>query len=385
MSGVAYRRAPSLACYWRGSRFIIRNYVARSEVIASPAVVAVLNVATKWMSARRIKAALPGVSMPVVQQALTRLSALSLIQTSESSDVRRDAALAQWSSWSPEAALFHFGVRDVDFADLDTIERSLAAKARRDPPPPPLKPMRRRSAIALPKPRREFDLAMRLLQRRTWRRFAGDGIQAAQLATLLGLTWGVQGWVGSVAKQNVVALKTSPSGGARHSIEAYVLIRHVAGLQPGLYHYDPDRHRLELIRDGLIDIGLYVPRQPWFQGAAALVFMTSVFARSRWRYAYPRAYRSILFEAGHHCQTFLLLATTLGLAPFCTGALADSVIERDLGVDGVSEGVLYACGVGTRPRGVAEASSPPGVPQLRRRQPAWARSRPGGSSPRRDR
>jgi hypothetical protein len=40
----------------------------------------------------------------------------------------------------------------------------------------------------------------------------------------------------------------------------------------------------------------------------------------------------------------------LKLAPFCTQALADSRIERDLGVDGVEEVVVYAAGVGSRPR-----------------------------------
>jgi SagB-type dehydrogenase family enzyme len=96
----------------------------------------------------------------------------------------------------------------------------------------------------------------------------------------------------------------------------------------------------------------YVPHQTWYRPAAALVLMTAVFARAQWRYPYSRAYRSVLFEAGHHCQNFLLLATSLGLAPFCTGALADSRIEADLGVDGASEAVLYACGVGARPAGV---------------------------------
>ena len=79
--------------------------------------------------------------------------------------------------------------------------------------------------------------------------------------------------------------------------------------------------------------------------------MTAVFPRVLWRYDYPRAYRAVLIEAGHLCQTFLLTATWLGLAPFCSMALADSRIERDLGVDGVTESVLYAAGVGTRPPG----------------------------------
>ena len=48
---------------------------------------------------------------------------------------------------------------------------------------------------------------------------------------------------------------------------------------------------------------------------------------------------------------FCLTATALGLAPFCLMGLADSLIERDLGIDGITESILYAAGVGHRPRG----------------------------------
>jgi len=74
-----------------------------------------------------------------------------------------------------------------------------------------------------------------------------------------------------------------------------------------------------------------------------------VFPRSQWKYEHSRAYRVVLAEAGHVCQTFCLTATWLGLAPFCTMALADSKIERALGMDGVTESVVYAMGAGVRP------------------------------------
>jgi SagB-type dehydrogenase family enzyme len=82
------------------------------------------------------------------------------------------------------------------------------------------------------------------------------------------------------------------------------------------------------------------------------VFLTAVFPRARWKYRFPRAYRTVLIEAGHFCQTFCLVATSLGLAPFCTMALAESRIEKALGLDGVNEGVIYAAGVGKRPAGM---------------------------------
>jgi hypothetical protein len=55
----------------------------------------------------------------------------------------------------------------------------------------------------------------------------------------------------------------------------------------------------------------------------------------------------VLLDAGHLCQTFCLVATWLGLAPFCTAAFEDSLIERDLGLDGIRESALYVAGVGT--------------------------------------
>ena len=57
----------------------------------------------------------------------------------------------------------------------------------------------------------------------------------------------------------------------------------------------------------------------------------------------------VLLDAGHLCQTFCLVATWLGLAPFCTAALKDTVIETDLGIDGIGESILYIAGVGPQP------------------------------------
>jgi SagB-type dehydrogenase family enzyme len=187
-----------------------------------------------------------------------------------------------------------------------------------------------------------------------------------------------------------MALKTAPSGGARHSIEAYVLVRRVEGIAPGLYHYQPASHQLHAMRelsagDSKAAMLAYLPRQGFYGDASAIVLMTTVFARVQWRYAFARAYRTILAEAGHHAQTFCLVATWLGLAPFCTMALADSRIERDLQIDGVGESVIYAAGVGPRPPDTdwapwprkgetpARTANPLGQPQRPQRPPRRAR------------
>jgi SagB-type dehydrogenase family enzyme len=107
--------------------------------------------------------------------------------------------------------------------------------------------------------------------------------------------------------------------------------------------------------------------------ASALVLFAAIFERQVWRYPYSRAYRAALVEVGHICQTFCLAATSLGLASFPIMGLADSVIERDLGIDGIGESVLYAAGVGRPPAGATWAPLPRGRlsvrdnPRLRRR------------------
>ena len=86
-----------------------------------------------------------------------------------------------------------------------------------------------------------------------------------------------------------------------------------------------DVHRLERLADpGAVPaFDDVLPTQWWYRDAGGLVLLTAVFERTRWRYEGPRAYRAVLIEAGHVCQTFCLTATWLGLAPFCSMALAD--------------------------------------------------------------
>jgi SagB-type dehydrogenase family enzyme len=185
-----------------------------------------------------------------------------------------------------------------------------------------------------------------LLTRRTHRSFGLGAVSFEQLSVLLRLTWGFTGhvrWPGL----GRLPVKTSPSGGARHSLEVYMWCLRVVGVTPGIYHYRADRHELELLKSGNMGsrVALLCGRQEWVSSCSALFVMTSVLTRVMWRYQNSRAYRVILLEAGHFGQTFCLVATWLGLAPFCTAALYDEKIESDLRLN-ADEIVLYAVGVG---------------------------------------
>jgi SagB-type dehydrogenase family enzyme len=131
----------------------------------------------------------------------------------------------------------------------------------------------------------------------------------------------------------------------------YLLALRVEGLRSGLYHYHPAQHHLTRISTNATRdrAWLYCARQDYVKNAAALFVMTAVFLRTMWKYHLARAYRAVLLDAGHLCQTFCLVATWLGLAPFCTAALKDTLIEEDLGIDGILESVLYVAGIGCPP------------------------------------
>jgi len=186
-----------------------------------------------------------------------------------------------------------------------------------------------------------------LMARKTHRRFSDKELKLETVSQLLSLVWGVTGYLYS-PRFGKLFHKTSPSGGARHPGEVYLMALRVKGLKPGLYHYHPAHHRLEMISANATreKAWLYCARQHFVRNAAALFLMTAVFPRTMWKYQHARAYRVVLLDAGHLCQTFCLVATWLGLAPFCTAALKDTLIEEDLGIDGIRESVIYVAGVG---------------------------------------
>ena len=176
-------------------------------------------------------------------------------------------------------------------------DAELRSKAQRYPQPLPTKTMPG-MRIDLPEATINGSLGDALTSRRTWRRFSSRPVPLTDLATLLRVTWGVQRW-GVVKGQGRIALKTSPSGGARHSLEAYVVARNVAGLPPGMYHYDAATHELVHLGEGIPQERLchVLASQRWFLGAGAFVVMSAVFERAMWRYPSSRVYRAILAEA----------------------------------------------------------------------------------------
>jgi SagB-type dehydrogenase family enzyme len=347
------KRSDCLVFCFRGRALICRNYLTGLDLECGPALLTILEAADRWRTAEAIAARLAQYPRDAVERILRSLIASTVLVLERSAQAKKEEeVLAAWKAWGDEARFFHFATKDTHRSAPVTNEgRFTRALLRRSPKPPAIKRYRASPRVAMPLPAvpTDSEFARVLLGRRTRREFGRDKLSAVHLSLLLHLTWGITGsiqWPGL----GRVAVKTSPSGGARHPLEVYVWALRIAGLPRGVYHYRPDRHCLELVRPGATArrVVTLCGRQSWVGHCSALFVMTAVVPRVTWRYRFARAYRVLLLEAGHFGQTFCLAATWLGLAPFSTAALVDSDIEADLSLDGASECVLYAAGVGPR-------------------------------------
>jgi putative peptide maturation dehydrogenase len=269
---------------------------------------------------------------------------------------RRDEALAA-GQWHVLAALHHFLTRwegqnvwnELEDTELIAAERTIATWG----PPPPALHTTGGKVVPLPQPDRDDGYFFELLgRRRTTRSFDRDGsISAEELATILFYTFGAHGSF-RVRDELVALRKTSPSGGALHPTEAYLLVRTVDGIEPGVYHYDVGRHALELVAslgpaevgDLAVDIAA---GQPFARDAHVTVVLVARFARTFWKYRkHERAYAVVLMDAAHLSQTFHLVCAELGLGAFVTAAINGADAERRLGLDGYHEGALALLGCG---------------------------------------
>jgi SagB-type dehydrogenase family enzyme len=342
------RSARCQFAYWDNGDLRIVNYLTRRTFAANPVVLEIMRFFSVPKTIRDAMLEFDAYTSESVGEAILKLIDAGLLLECDSAEWTRDELLASsWKAWLP-AGGYHFLSKDAPYIGGDwTLEQKLQAIPGA-PRPELFKKIEGAKSISLPFHERETDTFFQTLYaRRTRREFSEVSISLEGVSKLLQTTWGVQAYIDTDLFGSL-PLKTSPSGGARHPIEVYLMALRVKGLEPGLYHYDARDHALERISPGATPqmARAYCADQPYVARSAALFIMTGVFERSMWKYRHARAYRVVLLDAGHLGQTFCLTATRMGLAPFSTAALKDTMIEEDLGIDGISESVLYVTGVG---------------------------------------
>lgn len=291
---------------------------------------------------------------------------------SDASDAMRDADDAvRAQHWHGLAAVVHAASRWQD----EDAPRSMEAhgvgsaeglRARYGPPPPAVRAPCGHGAV-LPLPRAEPGAFDALLDARTTcRNFDTDAMLGRDaFARLLERVFGARARVDAAPGFEVLK-KTSPSGGALHPTEAWVIVQRVEGVSAGLYHYRPAEHALEALPwEGDAAALRAVARaavagQDYFADAHAMVVLAPRFGRNFWKYRHhAKAYRVLVLDVGHLSQTLQLAATEQGLGAFVTAAINEVGIEQAFGLSPCVDGPLAVCGFGVRAATMAKSEFDP--------------------------
>lgn len=220
------------------------------------------------------------------------------------------------------------------------------------PQPPLVKAAMREKQIELPRNFKDLDLRddflTLVMKRKSSRVYTQEDMSLLELSFLLWVTQGVK----EIRGKAYATLRTVPCGGARHPFETYLLVRKVEGLAPGVYHYLPMTHQLELLTPmedeaALSDLAdRTLCGQRWAAKANVVFYWSFVPYRSEWRYGIY-AHRMVLADLGHVGENLYLGCAALGLGTCGIGAYDQALCDQLFELDGGEEFTVYSESVGT--------------------------------------
>ncbi|MFJ1578336.1 SagB/ThcOx family dehydrogenase [Streptomyces sp. NPDC088182] len=354
------RRPRGLSCYWHEGQFVVHPYPRGTPVALHPAAAEILSAFEEWTDPAEAARTLGHLAPETLGEAIPALHEAGLLMSEGNPQAQRDELIARhWGTWAPEAPFFHYATQDVPYPDHEAVSERAPGAADM----PPLFTTHP-GADRLPLPRLPADLRVPydevLYRRRTHRDFTREPVPLRTLATLLAVVFGPVDFIDS--GRGALFRRTSPAGGARQELDAYVGVLNVSEVTPGMYHYNALEHSLELIGEGFTpdEAAHLCADQAWAGGAAFLVVLSAALERMRAKYPTPRCYRVCLLNAGHLGQTFALTATALGLGPAQTGAFHDSAVAERCALDNIARTPLYVLAAG-HPHPAPEDAPPPAM------------------------
>ena len=202
--------------------------------------------------------------------------------------------------------------------------------------------------IDLPDPGRwknipKRDITMAIGNRKSHRVYLKQNLSQEELAYLL---WCTQGLRGEVTHGH--AHRNVPSAGCRHSLETYLAIFKVDGLDSGMYRYLPLSHQLvfEFSDDMLSEKMVIASLGQTYPGKSAVTFIwVAIPYRMEWRYGLA-AHKVIALDAGHVCQNLYLACETINAGTCAIAAYDQEELDELLGLDGEEEFSIYIASVG---------------------------------------
>jgi len=187
--------------------------------------------------------------------------------------------------------------------------------------------------LPVPKEKGSTSIEETLNKRRSVRDYKKGPLRLDQISQLL---WAASG-------KNLYR-RTVPSAGATYSLETYLVVGEVEGLEPGIYHYSYSSHSLERTKDQDVrnKLSQAALGQRMIEKASIDIIIAADYGRTTSHYG-QRGIRYVHMEVGHMGQNISLQANALSLGAVMIGAFDDPEAKEVLGI---KEEPLYIIPVG---------------------------------------
>lgn len=336
----------SLVTFPKNDQIVVYNYLTRDTVTCAPADIYWLMLASQWRSIEELLSDHPDIDPDSLRQELMKLIEAGVLL--EEGTKKADAEKKYSNSWELgiAAGLFHFAALDNDFLSASE-STSIQNEKNTSGHAPDLYWKNSNNAIKLPDcgGNHATPLFEIMKRRRTLRSVKPTQISLQALTECLYAGLGITGFVQT--ETTVLPLKMAPSGGARNPFEAFVWVRNVESLDPGIYHYSAMEHSLQYVAHCPdAPPQKFVQNQEWADYMPVIIFLVAVLERVTWKYNDPNAYRVVMIEAGHIAQNIMLACTDKNLSACPTAALNHTQISELLDLKEITQTPIYAILIG---------------------------------------
>jgi SagB-type dehydrogenase family enzyme len=183
-----------------------------------------------------------------------------------------------------------------------------------------------------------------LIKRRSTRGYNGGELTLNELKALLDFTYHPEHYIEQHLDHN-------PDYCDINSVETFIVVSGVQGLEEGCYYYAPHVQELRQIRfkNFRQELHFLCLGQDLGRDAAAVVFHTADLAGAIAQWG-DRAYRYLHLDAGHLGQRLNLAAVRMGIGVSGIAGFFDDRVNETLGIP-IDEAVLYITTLGRARRG----------------------------------
>ena len=134
-------------------------------------------------------------------------------------------------------------------------------------------------------------------------------------------------------------MRAASATGALYPIELYVVAGDIAGLEAGVYHFDPLGFQLSRMRKGDYRAELAAASNDSIALAPATIAFTSLAWKNAWKYE-ARSYRHWFWDGGVIAANLMALSASIGSSTQIIQGFVDQIVNELLGLQDEEEATI---------------------------------------------